>query len=62
VELGLAGGSPGAPPLYLAMGHLFFESMESFVASFPPHMAVLTADIPNYTDTTPVLQFSEGKM
>jgi uncharacterized protein (TIGR02118 family) len=27
VEQGLAGGAPGAPPTYAAMGHLYFESL-----------------------------------
>ena len=30
VEQGLAGVAPGSPAPYIAMGHLFFESLESF--------------------------------
>jgi uncharacterized protein (TIGR02118 family) len=62
VERGLMGGEPGSPPLYVAMGHLFFESMEAFAASFPPHQAALAADVKNFTNATPVFQFSEVKM
>ena len=29
VEEGVAGGEPGAPPTYVAMGHLYFRSMEA---------------------------------
>ena len=30
VEQGFAGGAPGAPPTYVAMGHLMFDSVEAF--------------------------------
>jgi uncharacterized protein (TIGR02118 family) len=33
--------------------------VEAFQAGFGPHVAEIMADIPNYTDLTPVLQISE---
>lgn len=36
VEHGLSGGEAGSPPAFIAMGHLFFDSIEAFMASFPP--------------------------
>jgi uncharacterized protein (TIGR02118 family) len=62
VEEGIAGGAPGAPPTYLAMGHLAFESLEAFQVAFGPHMQTLMSDIPNYTNSQPVIQISEVKM
>jgi uncharacterized protein (TIGR02118 family) len=62
VEEGLAGGAPGAPATYVAMGHLYFDSTESFQAAFAPHAPAIMADIPNYTDIQPVIQISEVKM
>ena len=62
VEHGLAGDEPGSPPTYHAMGHLLFESVESFQAAFGPHAEKILADIPNYTDAPPVLQISEVKL
>lgn len=62
VEQGLAGGEPGAPPTYLALGHLYFDSVEAFQAAFGPHAPEILADIPNYTNTKPVLQISEVKL
>ena len=59
VDKGLAGGAPGAPPTYVGMCHIFSESPESFQAGFGPHAERILADIPNYTDLTPVLQVSE---
>ncbi len=59
VDKGLAGGAPGAPPLYIGMCHIFSESVEAFQAGFGPHAAEIMADIPNYTDLAPVMQISE---
>lgn len=62
VEQGLAGPLPGSPPPFLALGHLLFESVEAFQASFGPHAQAIMADIPNYTNTQPTIQISEVKM
>lgn len=59
VDKGLAGGGPGQPATYIGMCHIFCESVEAFQAGFGPHTAEIMADIPNYTDQTPVIQFSE---
>ncbi|HEY4042352.1 MAG TPA: EthD family reductase [Rhodopila sp.] len=62
VEQGVAGGAPGAPPAYLAMGHLYFDSVGAFQASFGPQAAAIMADVPNYTNVQPVIQISEVKL
>jgi uncharacterized protein (TIGR02118 family) len=62
VEEGLGGLTAGSPPAYLAMGHLFFESVATFQAAFGPHTAEITGDIPNYTNTQPTIQISEVKL
>ena len=59
VDKGLAGGAPGTPPTYIGMCHIFAESVESFQAAFGPHAKEILADIANYTDLSPVMQFSE---
>jgi uncharacterized protein (TIGR02118 family) len=59
VDRGLGGREPGAPPPYLAVAHLLFDSIEDFQASMGPHAARLAEDAPNYTNTTGVLQVSE---
>jgi uncharacterized protein (TIGR02118 family) len=62
VEQGLAGGTPGAPATYLAMGHLYFDSVDAFQSSFGPHASAIIADIPNYTNVQPIIQISAVKM
>jgi uncharacterized protein (TIGR02118 family) len=59
IDKGLAGGAPGAPATYVAMCHLYCDSVESFQSSFAPHAQEILGDIPNYTDLAPVLQISE---
>jgi uncharacterized protein (TIGR02118 family) len=59
VERGLAGGAPGAPPPFLAAAHLHFDSLEAFQGAFAPHAGPIMGDVPNCTNTTPVIQISE---
>jgi len=59
VDQGLAGGAPGAPPTYIAMSHIFCDSVEAFQDSFEPHADEIMQDIPNFTDIAPVIQISE---
>jgi uncharacterized protein (TIGR02118 family) len=59
VESGLGGGAPDAPATYTAMGHLYFDSVESFQEAFGPHAEAIMGDVPNYTNIEPVIQVSE---
>jgi uncharacterized protein (TIGR02118 family) len=58
VERGLGGEIPGSDPLYVAMCHYLFDSVEDFLAAFSSHAAELQDDMPNYTDIKPIIQFS----
>ena len=62
VEQGLAGPTPGSRPAFIAMGHLYFDSLAEFQTAFSPHAAAIMADIPNYTDIQPTIQISEVKI
>jgi uncharacterized protein (TIGR02118 family) len=62
VDQGIAGMQPGTPPPYTAVGHLMFDSVDSFLAAFMPVAAEVQGDIPNYTNAEPVIQFSEVKL
>ncbi|CCB66930.1 EthD family reductase [Hyphomicrobium sp. B1] len=59
VDRGIAGAAPGTPPTYIGMCHIFCDSVEAFQSGFGPHAREILADIPNYTDLSPVLQISE---
>ena len=62
VDYGVGGGAPGTQPLYAAMGHLFFDSVDAFESGFGPHAKAILADVPNYTNVKPMVQVSEVKM
>jgi uncharacterized protein (TIGR02118 family) len=62
VEQGICSNTPDSPPTYAAMGHLFFESLDAFLAAFVPNAAALVDDIPNYTNVQPTIQISEVKI
>jgi uncharacterized protein (TIGR02118 family) len=59
VEQGVSGAAAGSRPAFVAMGHLYFDSIAAFQTAFGPHMAEIMADIPNYTDIEPTFQISE---
>ena len=58
VVRGMGGGMPGSEPAYVAMCQYLFASIEDFLAAFNPHAAFLQADMVNYTDIEPIIQFS----
>mgnify|MGYP003577691950 CR=1 FL=1 len=62
VDEGLAGGAPGAPAPYVAMCHLFFDSVGAFQAAFDEHSPTILADILNYTNAAPTVQISQVKL
>ena len=59
IDKGLSGGTPDTPSPYVAIGYLYFESMEAFQKAMGPIRSKLQADVPNYTNIQPVIQFSE---
>jgi uncharacterized protein (TIGR02118 family) len=62
VDEGLSGVEPGSAPRFIAAGHLFFESLEAFQLAFATHGGAIIADLPNYTNTQPMVQISDVKM
>lgn len=59
IDHGIGGGAPGSHAPYVAVGHLSFESVDAFQASFGPNASEIMADIPNYTKIAPIMQISE---
>jgi len=53
---------PEGPAPFVAAGHLLFDSVEECRTALNSHGAALIADIPNYTNTQPTVQFSEVRM
>lgn len=59
VEKGLGGGAPDSPATYAAMGNLYFNSLETFENSFGPNAEKIMSDLPNFTNSEPIIQISE---
>ena len=62
VDQGLGGTEPGSSPAYTVICHLLFDSVEAYQAAFGPHAQAIVGDIPNYTNTQPVVQVSDVKL
>lgn len=59
IDEGIAGRTPDDPIPYLAIGYLYFDQLSAYQNSFGPVAEQILNDIPNYTNTQPVLQISE---
>lgn len=59
LERGIAGLRPTDAPRFAAIASLIFDSTESMRASLYPHIADISADIPNFTDIAPQVFISE---
>jgi uncharacterized protein (TIGR02118 family) len=49
----------GNPPAYIAMGHVFCDSIDDLQMGLGPHVDELMADVTNYTNLEPILITSE---
>ena len=59
IDKGLGGGAPGTAPTYVAMCHVFCDSVGAFQKAMGPHAKEIMGDVKNYTDIAPVMQISE---
>jgi uncharacterized protein (TIGR02118 family) len=59
VDRGVAGGAPGSPAPYAAIGHLYFNSVQEFAQAFGQHAGEIMGDVPNFTDAQGQIQISE---
>jgi len=62
VDYGLGGAGPGEAAPFVAMGHMTFDSVQAFQGAFGPNAEAIMADLPNFTNTQPVIQVSEIKV
>lgn len=59
IDQGLAGRTPDDTIPYLAIGYLYFDSIEDYQNAFGPNASKILDDIPNYTNIQPIVQISE---
>ncbi|MBS0218936.1 MAG: EthD family reductase [Proteobacteria bacterium] len=59
VERAMDGVEPETSPAYIAGCFFTFDTVDSFFAAFTRHADELQADVRNYTDIEPLIQFNE---
>lgn len=59
VDRGISGFPPGSPPPYLAIGHLFFQSMDDLAGAVQTAGPEVLADLPKFTNAVTTMQISE---
>lgn len=62
IKEGVCGREAEEPPTYVAMGHMYYESVEDYLKSFVFHIEELRSDIRNFTDVLPTLQISKVRV
>jgi uncharacterized protein (TIGR02118 family) len=59
IDHGIGGGTPGAPATYIAVGHIFCDTLEDFHAGFGGRIDEILEDVENFTNLMPVIQINE---
>ena len=59
IDKGMAGRTPEEPVPFLAIGYLYFDSLDDYRNAFGPIAEKIVGDIPNYTNIQPIVQISE---
>ena len=59
IEKGLVGGEPGSVAEFVAARHVYSPTFAIFQEALGPHRTEIRADVANYTDIAPIVQFSE---
>jgi uncharacterized protein (TIGR02118 family) len=59
IDKGISGRTPDSPATYVAMFHMYFETVAAYQNAFGPNADKIRSDIPNYTNIQPVVQISE---
>ena len=59
IDKGVSSETPGTPVPYLAIGYLYFQNISAYEDGIKKNLETILADIPKYTNITPVIQISE---
>jgi uncharacterized protein (TIGR02118 family) len=62
IEQGVSGATPGSGPAFVAMSHLYFDSVAEFQSAFGPHANAIMADHSQIHRHPTDLQISEVKI
>ena len=62
VDFGLEGENPDDSAPFISMGHMMFDSVQSFQGVLGSNAEKIMNDVPNYTNTQPQIQVSDIKL
>ena len=60
VDKGISGPDPSAPPSFIAVAYLTFNTVDEVHEAFKAVGRPVMGDIPNYTDIKPTIDISES--
>jgi methyltransferase (TIGR00027 family)/uncharacterized protein (TIGR02118 family) len=58
IDIGISGQGPAIPPPYVAIVHLYFDSLQDIQAAMGPQHQELMQQTSNFTDSKPLMQLS----
>ena len=59
MEKGVSGADPNEPVQFIAVCHLYFNTVDEVHAAFMAHASAIMGDMSNYTEIKPQFQISE---
>ena len=59
IDEGISGRLTSEPASYIAIGHLYFDTLPEYQEGFKKHGKIILDDIPNYTNIKPTVQISK---
>lgn len=59
IDKGISKPDPKAPAHFVAINHLYFNTVEEVHQAFITHGSEIMSDVSNYTNITPQIQISE---
>jgi uncharacterized protein (TIGR02118 family) len=59
IDKGIASGIPNQPPPFMAIGTFYVKRLGDYQAAIEPNRDAIRADIPMYTNISPVILVSE---
>ncbi len=62
VDQGLVGMDVTTPSPYVAVGHIYFDSVEEFKRAYAMNSEAIKKDRSNYTDIEPIIMFSRVRL
>ncbi|WP_304511301.1 EthD family reductase [Desulfopila sp. IMCC35008] len=61
-ETGISGRESSSSPSYVAIGHMYFDSVEEYRNAMGYHVEKMKRDIHKFTNVMPIIQIGEVRL